>query len=488
MGSGMFIAIGYVIFTLYTCGIMYLGALLEKKTNIDETICRKLTHIVSAFVWVICYYFFGCSIHWVILNFLGAVALGFVTFGNSFTAFQRTDADKCYGLFYFGISTAVVALVCYLVGEELYLYTGITYYCLALGDGFAPIVAKLAGKHNVQIRPGKSLWGTVSVFVMSFLAALVFTRIFRMDLDLVFLLSVAGLTCVTEFYGIKGTDNLFIEFFVFGYLVLHHYGLVGLPLQVVLIATPFLASLAIYSKAMRVDGGICAFFLFALVGFFGRDFVPTLFISLLFLLSTVVSVVGKKIRNRRKESTTSHKARGAYQITAVGLFALISLLLYWITDGRIFYYCFFLLLTEQIADSMASDIGCLTRKGNVNILTGKPVQKGISGGVSLLGTLSALFSSFLLMLVPYAMGVIPLGICMIIGLIAFLGTLADSVLGALVQSLYECVGCNTLTEVGVHCGKPAKLVKGFPMVDNVMVNYIAGLITCGMGSLLLFVA
>ena len=166
----MFIVIGYIVFTLYTCGIMYFGSLLEKHTGIDKTICRKITHIISALVWVICYYFFGCSIHWVILNFVGAAALGVVTFCNVIPAFQRTDAGKSYGLFYFGLSTAVVALICYLVGEELYLYTGITYYCLALGDGFAPVVAQLLRKNNPQIRPGKTLWGTVTVFAVSFAA------------------------------------------------------------------------------------------------------------------------------------------------------------------------------------------------------------------------------------------------------------------------------------------------------------------------------
>ena len=483
----MFIVIGYILFTLYTCGIMYFGSLLEKHTGIDKTICRKITHIISALVWVICYYFFGCSIHWVILNFVGAAALGVVTFCNVIPAFQRTDAGKSYGLFYFGLSTAVVALICYLVGEELYLYTGITYYCLALGDGFAPVVAQLLRKNNPQIRPGKTLWGTVTVFAVSFAAAYLFCAIFGMELDPVFLLSVAALTCVIEFYGIKGTDNLFIEFLVFGYLVLNHYGLVSLPLQIVLIASPVLACVAIYSGAMSVDGGICAFFLFALVGFFGNGFVPVMFIALLFFISTVVSVIGKKLKHKHSQKPQGNNARRAYQITAVGLFSLIALILHWITGAPVYYYFFFLLLTEQIADSMASDIGCLTTKKNINILTGKPVEKGISGGISLLGTMSALLSSFVLMAVPYAFKIISLKLCLLLGLVAFVGTLADSVVGALAQSLYECVGCNTLTETSTHCGRPARLIKGFRIIDNVAVNYVAGLITCGVGALLLLV-
>ena len=459
----------------------------QKKTNIDKTVCRKLTHIISAFVWVICYFFFGCSIHWVLLNFIGAAALGFVTLNKKFSAFGRDDADNSPGMFYFGLSTAVVALVCYLVGEELYLYTGITYYCLALGDGFAPLTAKLFGKYNKEIRPCKTLVGTFTVFVVSFLSTWVFSLIFRMELDIVFILSVAALTTVTEFYGHKGTDNIFIEFFVFGYLVLNHFGLVSLPLEIVLILSPFLAMVAVGSKAMAADAGIAAFFLFAFVGYFGDGFVPILFIGLLFLLSTVVSTIGKRVEKKRGNSPEGHKARRAKQIIAVGLFTIIALVLHNVTGESVFYYIFFLALTEQIADSMASDIGRLTKKKNLNIITFRPMEKGLSGGVSALGTGSALVSSFALMSIPLLLGAIPFKAFLFIGILAFLGTLVDSVAGALFQSLYRCDACGNQVENAIHCGSPATLIKGFRMIDNVAVNYIAGFVTCAMGVILIFV-
>ena len=367
------------------------------------------------------------------------------------------------------------------------MYTGITYYCLALGDGFAPIVAKLVGEHNVEIRKGKTLFGTLSVFVISFVSAWIFSLLFHMELSIVFLLSVAALTCVTEFYGVKGLDNLFIEFFVFGYLVLRHYGLVSLPLQVVLIASPLLACIAIRFGAMTTDGGICGFFLFAFVGFFGEGAVPVVFIVYLFLAGMLATAVGKKVKKHRTGVSEGHKPRRAHQIVAVGLFSLISLILFRITAKPIFYYIYFLALTEQIADSIASDIGSLTSKGNVNIITFKPVQKGISGGVSWLGTGCALISSFLLLSVPLAVGVLSWQTYLAISLLAFAGTLVDSILGALVQALYRCSDCDSLTEERNHCNKPARLIKGFRMIDNVAVNFISGFVTCAMGCLLLLV-
>mgnify|MGYP003318410897 CR=1 FL=1 len=116
---------GYVIFTLYTLLIMIVGVLLEKKTNIDKTICRKLTHISSAFIWVICYFFFGCSIHWVILNGISTVLIGFVIFNNKINIFARDDARKSVGLFYFCLSYSflenLLMVILYLLKLKFYI-------------------------------------------------------------------------------------------------------------------------------------------------------------------------------------------------------------------------------------------------------------------------------------------------------------------------------------------------------------------------------
>ncbi len=486
MGDGLFTVTGYIAFTLYTVGIMLAGVWLEGHTGINKTLARKLTHIVSAFIWVICYIFFGYSLHWVILNGISTVALGFVVFNKKFTAFGRDDAKSSVGLFYFALSTFAVAVVCYLIGPELYLYTGITYYCLALGDGLAPVAAMLYRGKNPQLLPGKTLVGTLTVYTVSFLSTLVFSLIFDMNLSVIFMLSVAALTCIAEFYGFRGLDNLFIEFSVFGYLVLYHYGLVGLPLQVVLAVSPILAWLAVGSRSMTAGAGVCAFVLFAFTGFCSSDFLPVLFLAVLFGVSTAVSVVGKRVMGKAG-AFDSGEPRRARQIVAVGLLALISLTLYYFSGANIFYYVFFLALAEQFADSMASDIGRFTRRKNINIVTLKPMEKGLSGGISLLGTLCALGASFLIMLMPLLFGAISARVYLFVSLLAFLGTVIDSVAGALFQALYRCDGCGRLVEVHAHCGAPTRLVKGFGIIDNTAVNYIAGLLTCALGGLLVFV-
>ena len=242
--------------------------------------------------------------------------------------------------------------------------------------------------------------------------------------------------------------------------------------------------MAIGLGAMARDGGFAAFWLFALVGFFGGT-APIVFIALVFAISIVVSVLSKKLDKARNKE--AHSPRRATQILAVGLLPLLALILHALTELEVFYYVYYLAVAEQIADSMASDIGRLTKKQNVSIITLRPIEKGISGGVSALGTVAALVSSFLVSLIPLLFGEINAGVYLLISLVAFFGTLIDSLLGALLQSLYTCEICGAKTESRTHCDAPAKLVKGVRFIDNVAVNYISGILTAAIGALLLLI-
>ena len=62
------------------------------------------------------------------------------------------------------------------------------------------------------------------------------------------------------------------------------------------------------------------------------------------------------------------------------------------------------------------------------------------------------------------------------------GSLADSLLGALVQEQRWCAHCSTRTELAVHtCGFPSQHLSGVPAVDNDVVNLL-GVIVGGLAS------
>ena len=126
---------------------------------------------------------------------------------------------------------------------------------------------------------------------------------------------------------------------------------------------------------------------------------------------------------------------------------------------------------------------------HIDIIGFKPIEKGLSGGISVLGTVLALVSSFVLMLMPFALRIINMSVwCYVLAsIVAFIGALIDSVLGSLFQALYQCEKCGEKIETDTHCGEKAKLIKGFPKIKNITVNFLTSLLTFALGFVLVFV-
>jgi uncharacterized protein (TIGR00297 family) len=90
-------------------------------------------------------------------------------------------------------------------------------------------------------------------------------------------------------------------------------------------------------------------------------------------------------------------------------------------------------LAEAAADTSSSEVGMAFPARTVLITTGKPVPPGVDGGISLLGTGTALVSSGIIALAGLALGLVSLRMAAVVALAGFLGTLIDSLLGALVE-------------------------------------------------------
>ena len=194
-----------------------------------------------------------------------------------------------------------------------------------------------------------------------------------------------------------------------------------------------------------------------------------------FLASGIISFAGRKKRAEREAGL--HKrtgARGVVQVICNGLPALIFAAVWFSTGIQSFYTAFVASLAAGFADSAASDIGILSRCTARSILTFRPVKRGLSGGVTPLGTLSAFSGAIFVAAIalPFGNGY---GIVsfVIAFAAAFAGALTDSVLGASVQALYRCNSCGELTEKEMHCGEPAALIRGARFMDNDLVNLIS---------------
>jgi len=128
-------------------------------------------------------------------------------------------------------------------------------------------------------------------------------------------------------------------------------------------------------------------------------------------------------------------------------------------------------IAASTADTWATEVGTLSRREPVSILSGRRVPAGTSGAITLLGSLAGVAGAAFIAAeaalaswpVSFAAGAL--------GGVA--GALTDSVLGATIQARRWCEACATSTERKVHsCGKPTLHAAGMRGFDNDVVNAV----------------
>ncbi len=171
------------------------------------------------------------------------------------------------------------------------------------------------------------------------------------------------------------------------------------------------------------------------------------------------------------------EVRTPVQVLANGGSATLFALLGQYVPHPAFYVGYVASLAAAAADTFATEVG----RGVVprDILTGRKVRAGTSGGVSLRGFIGSGVGAGLVALgagpwltFPNLLGVTGAGIA---------GSVVDSLLGSAVQGRWRCPVCRRVGETRVHCGVPGTLVRGWPWLDNHGVNALATLFAGMMG-------
>lgn len=185
---------------------------------------------------------------------------------------------------------------------------------------------------------------------------------------------------------------------------------------------------------------------------------------------------------RRKRGVAANFAKGGRrdwaQVAANGGMAVLALAAGaagWL-PGSVAWAAFAAALATVNADTWATELGVLSTRQPRLITTGKPVPRGTSGGVSLLGSAVALAAALVIGLLAWVL-VRPaspaiIGIAALAGL---LGSFVDSYLGAMVQAIYYCPKCKKETERHpLHsCGTQTTLRRGWAWLDNDWVNFLS---------------
>lgn len=227
--------------------------------------------------------------------------------------------------------------------------------------------------------------------------------------------------------------------------------------------------------ALTSSGGIAATLVGTLAVVAGWDWAALLIAY--FASSSALSRLGCATKERRTAGAVAKPgARDARQVAANGgIFALAALGMrlhpdaHWIALGA---GC----LAASGADTWSTEIGTLYGGSPRSILTWRAVAVGTSGGVSAIGSMAGLAGSAFVAVLVLGLGRVP-GIAPAVVIGGVVGAVADSLLGATVQSRRWCDACNRMTERGVHdCGATTRHIGGVGWMDNDMVNFVSSAI------------
>lgn len=464
---------GYVFSILYVL-VCLLVAMGIYKLGAPKHVTRKIVHILVGFEWVILYHFFGAPS----LNFLAVCVLFLLLllleYKLSLVPMMSSDGDNAPGTVYYAAAMSIMALVTLFLPNMIYPF-GISVFCTSLGDGFAGLAGQAVKRHNVKIWNQKSLVGSIVNFAVCFAVAFVFSRCYGFDLSVLSCIVIAAFALELELFSGKGLDNILITLGVsFLTYSLMYFDRVWSYIVPILL-TPLVIALCLKKKALTPMAVVSALMMdiAVSVAFGNVGFV----VLIIFFAGSILTDKFKKKRNKTEQSINAESnCRGISQVFANGFIAMLCAVLYALTAEKSLFVMFVAVMAEAFADTVASGIGS-SAKQVYDIFRFEKCQRGMSGGVSVVGTLASLLASFLLAAVPLCVGAINAFEFLLVGCVGFVGGFFDSFLGSLVQAKYKCSVCGRVVEKPLHCSEEATLCRGISFVTNSVVNFLSTVFT-----------
>lgn len=252
-----------------------------------------------------------------------------------------------------------------------------------------------------------------------------------------------------------------------------------------LMLSAFIGGLAFWRRSLSASGWLGAVLVGTLTfGFGGWAWGLTL--VTFFVTSSLLSHYKETLKEQRAaEKFAKGGRRDLAQALANGGLAALCAVAYALSGRHPALLAAFAgLLATVTADTWATELGVLSPSAPRLITSGRPVEPGTSGGISLAGTAAAaagaLLIGLILTLLLLAEGqifggaptaqwwIVPTALIGGIG-----GALIDSLLGATIQAIYRYPdGRETERRFG-RDGQPNTFVRGLPWLGNDLVNLIS---------------
>lgn len=381
--------------------------------------------------------------------------------------FFKTEGRRSWGIAYF---PWVLFFLMLIFPSQLKLIS-LSFYILAISDGLSAIIgrwyndrwgSKLFPNEIQWGRDAKTLIGSLVFVLSSWVLLMIFYPQSPVYCLFVWALTIASIELISS----SGSDNLTVPLWVFFTQPI----LMNFQLETSVVVIGLLLVVIIYRFKWLTFSGIVFAAILALL--FLIEVAPLYILFAFLILGSLASRL-----NRRKTLSTSEskssKPRDAFQVIANGGISVL-ILLFFGGHPSLRNFLIFVSISVALADTLSSEFGVFFGGRTFSLIRFMEVPKGLSGGVSIAGTLSGLFGASLIGLlvylnVPDYMGGGFFG-AFLITVIGFLGMLLDSIIGELFQSKFKNAD-------GFLSDSGDVLVGGFSGFTNDTTNWVSNAVT-----------
>ena len=260
-----------------------------------------------------------------------------------------------------------------------------------------------------------------------------------------------------------------------------------------LVLSTFIGGVAYQRKSLSASGWLGAIITGTLIfGFGGWTWGLTLITF--FITSSALS----HFRQAQKQRLAVEKfekggRRDLWQALANGGAGALLALLYGLSNEPLaLVFCFGGVMATVTADTWATELGVLSPTPPRMITSGRRVEPGTSGGVTLYGLAASLAGAALIGVTMVLLFRIERGVWVPLllpaaALSGLAGSITDSLIGATIQVMYRSTAGNETERRTDKAGQMLPQFRGWRWMNNDMVNLISslvgGLIAIGIGAL-----
>ncbi|MBN1153953.1 DUF92 domain-containing protein [candidate division KSB1 bacterium] len=467
--------LGLIFFTILGF-LIFLMEYLRNHLHVNAEITRKFVHLITGI--------FIAMTPLILRSNLPVLSVAFIFIPINYYAIERNvlksmhdTRQKSYGTVFYPLAFFILV---YLLWDHYISILIAATLVLAIADTSAALVGNRIKNPITYILGSekKSVQGSATMLLLS--AVIVFCCLqtlaskdginIPVSYSILYAVLTAIIATVCESISFKGSDNLSVPLgtaFTLHYLVSHHPHYQTFLLGIVLAL--FLAVIS-YKLRFLDGGGTVSMFILGVVVFGTGGWKFSLPILSFFLLSSLISKLGKTKKKQLVDTFQKSSRRDLGQVLANGGVAGILVVLWNYYPAEILYYMFVGSIAAANSDTWATEIGVFSKSKPRHILTFDHVPVGSSGGVSLLGTMGALAGSAVISFIAYFF-IKDLAVVLLITLAGFLGSIFDSIVGGTIQVQYQCPNCHKITEKIIHCiSFRTRIVSGIKWIDNDIVN------------------